>query len=104
MAKAIGPGRKRGAKVRKTPQWSAVRRGRPIVRLVACFQRSRHPGCALRRSAPSFGSEDALRAFARGERKNRSFEERKPKVRTELAGESPARMTALVCAPGCLTI
>jgi hypothetical protein len=45
--------REAGPQGLKTPRWSAVRRGRPIARLVACFIRSRHPGCAIRRSTPS---------------------------------------------------
>jgi hypothetical protein len=49
----------------QTPQWSAVRRGRPIARLVPCCRISTDSLRAIRRSAPSFWERES-RSFGSG--------------------------------------
>ena len=60
------------------------------------FARGRHPGCALWRSAPSFGSEDALRALRSETKTLPSGSEIENKI-CNLRGNPAARMVKLGC-------
>ncbi len=85
---------KRGAKVRQTPQWSAVRRGRPIARLVACFIRAGIPGAPYGALLPLSSRESDQRTAQCG-----AETENQDGARADFRSEFDG-----ACAPGCLTI